>query len=109
MDYKDTQIANYWCQGESGYMMTLSAGRVIRWLISKNFFDGKAYLINNVHDALYLDCHKTVAREAGLSVAAIMQDAPKYMSEQLGYNIAHVPFPAKAEMGPSMYDKTEIH
>ncbi len=108
MDYKDTQIANYWCQGESGFMMTLSAGRVIRWLISKNFFDDKAFLINNVHDALYLDCHKSVVREAGLAVAAIMGDAPKYMSSQLGYSISHVPFPAKAEAGASMYSKEEI-
>ena len=108
MDYKDTQIANYWCQGESGYMMTLSAGRVIRWLINKNFFGGKCLLINNVHDALYLDCHKDFAREAGLSTAQIMSDAPKYMSTQLGYNIGHVPFPAVAEAGLSMYEKEKI-
>jgi len=108
LDFKDTQIANYWCQGESGYLMTLSAGRVARWLISKDFFDGKALLINNVHDALYFDCHKSVAREVGLGAAAIMADASRYMSEQLGYNISHVPFPAKAEMGPSMYEKEEI-
>lgn len=109
LDFKDTQIANYWCQGESGFLMTLSAGRVIRWLIANNFFDGKALLINNVHDALYLDCHKDVMREVGMGTAAIMADAPKYMSSQLGYDISHVPFPAKAEAGVSMYDKEEIH
>jgi hypothetical protein len=108
MDYKDTQIANYWCQGEAGYMMTLSAGRVVRYLLQNNFFTGLALLINNVHDALYLDCHKSVAREVGLQVSALMADAPRYMSEQLGYKIAHVPFPAKAEAGPSMYQKEEI-
>lgn len=107
-DYKDTQIANYWCQGEAGYMMTLSAGRVIRYLIQNDFFGGLAFLINNVHDALYFDCHKSVAREVGLQAAAIMADAPKYMSEQLGYKIAHVPFPAVAEAGPSMAQKEKI-
>lgn len=108
LDYKDTQIANYWCQGEAGYLMTLSAGRVIRWLISKGFFGGRALLINNVHDALYLDCHKDVVREAALGTAFIMEDAPRYMSAELGYSIAHVPFPAVAEAGPSMHTKERI-
>ena len=115
MDYKDTQIANYWCQGEAFYLMAVSAGRVIRWLLSKDFFgneeypEGRALLINNVHDALYLDCHEDVHREVALIVKAIMEDAPKYMSEQLGYNIAHVPFPAAAEAGANMYQKEHIH
>lgn len=115
MDYKDTQIANYWCQGEAFFLMALSAGRVLRWLLSQNFYrneeypEGRALLINNVHDALYLDCHKDVYREVSLAVKSIMEDAPKYMSAQLGYNIAHVPFPAAAEAGPNMQDKTHVH
>lgn len=114
MDYRDTQIANYWCQGEAFFLMAVSAGRVIRWLISKDFFrtpefpQGRVHLINNVHDALYLDAHESVLREAALATKAIMEDAPRYMSEQLGYNIAHVPFPAQAEAGPSMYKKEHI-
>jgi hypothetical protein len=114
MDYKDTQIANYWCQGEAFYLMAVSAGRLIRWLISKDFFrteeypEGRAFLINNVHDALYFDCHESVYREVALAAKSIMEDAARYMSEQLGYNIAHVPFPAAAEAGPSMFDKEHI-
>lgn len=88
--------------------MTLSAGRVARWLIANDCFGGLALLNNNVHDALYLDCHKSVAREVGLKVAEIMSDAPIYMTNELGYKINHVPFPAKAEMGPSMYEKEDI-
>lgn len=110
MDYKDTQIANYWCQGESGYLMTLSAGRVLRWLLSMpELFLDKVFLINNVHDALYLDVHKDYVRDIGLGVAAIMSDAARYMSDELGYDIGHVPFPAAAEAGLSMYDKETIH
>lgn len=115
MDYKDTQIANYWCQGEAFYLMAVSAGRVIRWLLSVNFLaneefpQGRVCFINNVHDALYFDVHESVVREVGLQVKAIMEDAPKYMSERLGYNIAHVPFPAAAEAGLNMADKEHIH
>lgn len=115
MDYKDTQIANYWCQGEAFYLMAVSAGRVLRWLLSVDFLaneefpQGRVCFINNVHDALYFDVHESVVREVGLTVKAIMEDAPKYMSERLGYNIAHVPFPAVAEAGLNMADKEHIH
>lgn len=115
MDYKDTQLANYFCQGEAFYLMAVAAGRVIRWLLGKEFFrneqypEGRAFLINNVHDALYFDCHEDVYREVATTGKAIMEDSPKYMSEHLGYNIAHVPFPAAAEAGPSMYDKEHVH
>lgn len=108
MDFKKTEIANYWCQGESGFLMTVASGLVIRYLIGKDLYNGKALLINNVHDALYLDCHKDVAREVALSVKAYMQHAPVYMSQHLGYNIEKVPFPAVAEMGISMYSKDKV-
>jgi DNA polymerase I-like protein with 3'-5' exonuclease and polymerase domains len=114
LDYKPTQIANYWNQGEAGFLMTVSAGRVARWLIGQQFFanqvfpEGRAYLVNHVHDALYLDVHESVVREVGLAVRRIMEDAPKYMSARLGYEIAHVPFPCVAEAGPSMYSKDVI-
>lgn len=108
MDYKATQIANYWCQGEAGYLMTLSAGRVMRWAVQHPEFLKKFFVINNVHDALYIDCHKDLVREVALTVKAIMEDAPKYMSAHLGYNISHVPFPAAAEAGMSMAEKEHV-
>jgi len=114
MDYKPTQIANYPVQGEAGYLVTVSAGRVARWLLGRAFFAngvyprGRAFLVSQVHDALYFDCHESVVREVGLSVRVIMEDAAQYMSRALGYNIAHVPFPAVAEAGPSMYEKEVI-
>jgi hypothetical protein len=113
MDYKPTQIANYWCQGEAGFLMTITAGRVMRWLLSKNFFVneafplGRAFLTNHVHDALYLDVHKSVLDQVALPVKAVFEDTPKYMS-RLGYDIADVPFPAVVEAGPSMYEKSEV-
>ncbi|AKN21178.1 DNA polymerase [Pectobacterium phage Peat1] len=111
MDYKDTQIANYWCQGEAGFLMSSSMGRICRWLISKDWFDNQVCLINNVHDACYIDvANELVGREAALGVKAIMEDAPKYLTKLWPkYDMAHVPFPAQAEWGVSMQHKTHIH
>jgi len=111
MDYKPTQMANYPFQGEAGFMMSLSMGRICRWLLSKDWFDGKVCLINNVHDAAYLDAaDEVVGREAALGVKAIMEDAPKYMTALWPeYNMADVPFPAAAEMGSNMMEKRHVH
>lgn len=109
MDYKDTQIANYWNQGEAGFMMTVSMGRIARWMIARPQFMVTEFLINNVHDAVYTDCRNDTQREVNLACKAILEDAPKYMSEQLGYSIGHIPFPAVAESGSSMFNKKHLH
>lgn len=114
LDYKPTQIANYPVQGEAGFLVTVAAGRVARWLIQREFFpnvafpDGRAFLVSQVHDALYFDCHESVAREAALAVKGIMEEVPVYMSAALGYSISDVPFPAVAKLGPSMFEKALI-
>lgn len=110
MDYKDTQIANYWCQGEASFIVQTACGRVARWLINNDFFGGCVLCINTVHDAIYLDCiNEEWARYAGKAVAQIMAETPKYMAEimpkylQWGYDTT--PFPAVPEFGTNMYSK----
>lgn len=111
MDYKETEMANYWCQGEAFFLMAVAAGMVLRALLARDWFDNQVCLITNVHDALYLDsANPEVGREASLLVKQCMEDAPKRI-HQLWPNygiIGEVPFPASAEMGPSMYKKSEV-
>lgn len=111
MDYKDTQLANYPFQGEAGFMMAVSMGRIMRHCVQHDWYDNQVCLINNVHDAAYLDAaNEVVGREAALDTQAIMADAPVYMNNIWPeYNMGHVPFPAAAEMGISMYDKSHVH
>ncbi len=113
MDYKDTQIANYWCQGEASFIVQAACGRVIRWLIDNNFFDGKVLPINTVHDAIYLDCAtEELARFAGAKVREIMEGTPTDLCRTIpallewGYN--KTPFPAAAECGINMMSKEDI-
>lgn len=110
MKYKATQMANYPFQGEAGFMMSVSMGRICRWLISKDWFNNKVCLINNVHDAAYIDvADEVVGREAALGVKAIMEDAPKYLTTLFPeYDMADVPFPAQAEWGVNMRDKKHV-
>jgi hypothetical protein len=110
MAFKPTQMANYPFQGEAGFMMSSSMGRICRWLISKDWFDNQVCLINNVHDAAYMDAaNEAVGREAALGAKAIMEDAPRHLTALWpAYDMADVPFPAAAEMGPSMMTKTHV-
>lgn len=111
MDYKETEMANYWCQGEAFFLMAVAAGMTLRALIARDWFDNQVCLITNVHDALYLDsANPEVGREASLLVKQCMEDAPKRI-HQLWPNygiIGEVPFPAEAEMGVSMYSKEKV-
>lgn len=111
MDYKETEMANYWCQGEAFFLMAVAAGMVLRALLARDWFDNQVCLITNVHDALYLDsANPEVGREASLLVKQCMEDAPKRI-HQIWPNygiIGEVPFPAEAEMGTSMYSKEKV-
>lgn len=110
MKYKDTEMANYPFQGESGFMMSSSMGQIVRHMISKNWYDNQVCLINNVHDACYLDAaNEVVGKEAALAVQACMENAPKRLASIFpNFNIAHVPFPAQPEMGVNMMEKYHI-
>lgn len=108
MDYKETEMANFWCQGEAFFLMCVAAGMVLRAFIANDWFNGKACLVTNVHDALYLDsADEETAVLAGNLVKRCMEDAPKRI-HQLWPNygiIGEVPFPAECEHGASMYAK----
>lgn len=107
MEFKPTQIRNYPIQGESGFFVQGMAGQVMRWLVSKNFFEGRVWYINQVHDALYFDCHKSVLAEVCRTVKHIMESLPEFF-KQYGYDLG-VPFPAEVEFGKSMAEKEKYH
>ncbi|ANT45378.1 putative DNA polymerase [Pectobacterium phage PP90] len=110
MKYKATQMANYPFQGEAGFMMSVSMGRICRWLISNDWFGGNVCLINNVHDAAYGCCaNDEYARVFAKGTKEIMENAPRYMTALWPeYDMAEVPFPAAAECGPNMQHKTHM-
>lgn len=112
-DYKPTQMANYWCQGEASFIVQAACGRVIRELQRLNFAEGLVIPINTVHDAVYLDCAtEELAKEYGTLVKRIMEETPKWLTEQIpeykDWNYHTTPFPAAAEQGLNMMDKVHI-
>ncbi len=107
MEFKPTQMRNYPIQGESGFFVQGMAGQIARWLISKDFFGGRAFIVNQVHDAVYIDCCLSVLQEIAAAVKYILESLPEHF-KAYGYDLG-VPFPAEVEAGPSMYDKSKVH
>jgi len=107
MEFKPTQMRNYPIQGESGFFVQGIAGQIMRWLISRNFFGGRVFIINQVHDAVYLDCCLSVLSEVAAAVKYIMESLPEFF-KKYGYDLG-VPFPAEVEAGPSMYEKSHVN
>lgn len=112
MDFKPTQIRNYPIQGESGFFVQGICGKVFRALLARDYFrrDGvqMVYIINTVHDAIYLDVHKSVLDEVAALIKEIMESLPEYFSKKYGYPL-DVPFPAAVEFGASMFQKIHWH
>lgn len=112
-DYKPTQLANYWCQGEASFIVQAACGRTIRKLLELDFVGGLVLPINTVHDAEYLDCAtEALAQEYGALVRTIMEETPKWLTEKIhaykDWNYHTTPFPAAAECGVDMMNKTHI-
>jgi DNA polymerase I-like protein with 3'-5' exonuclease and polymerase domains len=110
MDYKDTQLANYWCQGESSLIVQAACGRVIRWLIANDFFGGAVVPINTVHDAIYTDNYNEEwARYAGKYIEHLMATTPAWIAALIPaykeWSYHDMPFPAVAEFGSNMMNK----
>lgn len=113
MDYKDTQIANYWNQGEASFIVQASCGLTLRWALENDFFDGKALPINTVHDAQYWDCAtEEIADMVGRKVQEIMEATPKWLAKTIpalqDWNYHSTPFPSSSEKGKNMMSKVDI-
>jgi len=101
--FSPTEMKNYPIQGTAGELVQLIIGKLWRRFVETENYNGKARLINTVHDCVWFDMHKDVA-------ARVMQDAEEIMSagrQYLRYIFdidPGVEFPVDAEVGDNMYD-----
>ena len=106
--FMPTEIKNYPTQGESGFFVQAVLGKLIRHFIKCGFYGGKAYLVNTVHDCIWVDCHKDVLHVVAENVKRIMQGIPEMFNAIFDMEI-DVPFPVEVEVGANMYDLTHYN
>jgi len=103
-EYKDPEIKNYPCQGESAVFVQVMCGRVGRFMVGNNFYNLEAFPVNQVHDSVVVDCTVRVAKQVAADVEHILGGVREYFTKYMGYDIC-VDFPAEAAIGVNLLDK----
>ena len=105
--FSPTEIKNYVSQGEGGEWMKAAMYLSLRMFYKYRNFGGMALLVNTVHDAQYVDAHKSVAFDAACVLHACMEGANDYMEYTFGWKIP-VAVPSDTSWGLTMKDEEKI-
>lgn len=105
--FSPTEIRNYVVQG-AGAEVAKAAMAVIVYTWAKDpelFY--KAPVINQVHDAFYVDAHPSVVEAAAINLHACVLEASTLIKRRLEWDIA-IDYPAEIHWGPSMADESSV-
>lgn len=83
--FSPTEIKNYIVQGSGAEWAKAAMWIAVRAFYKLNNFDGKAVLVNQVHDACYVDAHPDVAMHAAKLIHASMEAASPFMEWYFGW------------------------
>ena len=76
----------------------------VRAFYARKNFGGKALLVNQVHDAVYVDADAAAAKEAATLLHACMEGASDFISFLFKWDIP-IPVPSDTTWGDSMMDE----
>lgn len=107
--FSPPELKNYPVQGTGGEIVQAILGKLFRHFVSTSNYGGKAYLVNTVHDCIWVDCHKDVLKECMADVQRIMESVPEVFNSLFPEMNITVPFPVSVEIGNNMLDLHEPH
>ena len=102
------QVKNYPVQGFCGELMLNVCGVLFREFLKRDRWGNRAFLVNTVHDCVWIDCHKDVAHEVTAFVRDVMETAAQIL-EQRYKIVVDIPFYAEAEIGKNFYTMKGLH
>jgi DNA polymerase I-like protein with 3'-5' exonuclease and polymerase domains len=105
--FSPTEIANYEVQGTGGEWAKAAMWLAVRAFYARKNFGGLALLVNQVHDALYKDAHKSVLFESSALLHACMLAASDFMEWYFGWTVP-VPVPSVTVHGDSMMQENNF-
>ena len=101
LSFSPTERKNYPVQGFSGEVVQAMIGKLFRLFQKNGNYGGKAFLVNTVHDCVWVDVHKSVARQVLNEVSQVLEAVPQLYNKTFNLGIT-VPFPVEAEVGNDM-------
>nr|CCC91504.1 putative mitochondrial DNA polymerase I protein C [Trypanosoma congolense IL3000] len=96
------RLKNYPVQGLAGEIVQIICGKIIRRFYSRNNYNDKAFLVNTVHDCVWIDAHVSVADEVMRDVSDIMSSTSDIISSLWPDVKLDVPFKADIHIGTSL-------
>jgi len=99
--FTPTEIKNYEVQGEGGEWMKAAMWLAVRAFYARRNFEGKALLVNTVHDAQYADSQKSVRVQVGALLQACMEAASDFMEWWFTWPLP-LPVPTDTVYGANM-------
>lgn len=107
-NFYNPEMKNYPVQGTGGEVVQIAFGRLWRHFLMTDNYDGKAFMVNTVHDCVWADSHKSVREQVMRDMIRIMEAIPAYLKELYDLDVT-VPFPVEAEYGPNMMELKRFH
>jgi hypothetical protein len=101
--FSPPEIKNYPTQGTGGEIVQMVLGVLFRYFNKKSNWEGKAFLVNTVHDCVWFDLHPDVADEVLGAAKHIMESVPQLLKHFFGIDCP-VPFPVDVEIGNNMLE-----
>ena len=101
-NYSPTHLKNYPVQGFAGEIVQIMLGQLYRHFVKNNNYGGRALLTNTVHDCVWIDARREVAKEVAADVTRIMSDARRVLNESWPEMGCEVEFPVDVVIGPNM-------
>ena len=105
--FSPTEIKNYVVQGAGGEWAKAAMWLAVRYFYLHRNFAGEALLVNQVHDALYVDSALTSTPIAASSLHACMVAASEFMEWWFGWDCP-VPVPSDTVVGDNMMEENKI-
>lgn len=104
--FMPTEMKNYPIQGTGGEVVQMVLGVLWRWFVKNDNFGNRAFLVNTVHDCVWVDMHPDVVDTVIPGMSKIMEAVPQLLKKKFGIDCP-VTFPVEAETGPNMLDLHE--
>lgn len=96
-------IQNYPIQGTAAQVVQYVLGLLVRHFIRTGNYNGKAFLVNTVHDCVWVDHHKDVKEQVRADLKRIMEMVPLLLKHL--HNVdTELEFPVEVETGPNMME-----
>jgi DNA polymerase-1 len=101
--FSPTERKNYPVQGDGGFIVQAMLGKVFRYFVANDMFNGDVLLINTVHDCAWLDGKDGVIQTVTKSVQAILESVPEVFNATFPEVQIEVPFPCESEIGEDLF------